>query len=332
MAGRAHAFTQWNMDVEPGAHFDPAIHKHLIYGREICPTSDREHYQGYVRFFEMTTCNNARKSLGDLPGREFWIAVARKDQFANSRYCKKEGEFKEFGNVGGQGERTDVKTVVKLIMTGAFTYDELKVHEDYCDLISGKANYFREIDMSYKSGIGKAALKVKHANSVLKPWQVQLLTKLTSRDAPEERKVYWYWDKNGNTGKSFMTDYLIAKSNAIVFSSGKGQDFACAYNYEPVVVFDLARTQEDCLSSVYKAIEDFKNGRIFSGKYLSHTKTVIPPDVFVFANFEPDRSKLSKDRWHVTCLDMVATPPAPDPDPLEQFEDDINYANLAGPP
>jgi len=90
---------------------------------------------------------------------------------------------------------------------------------------------------------------------------------------------------------------------AIVFTHGKVADLAHAYKYEPVVVFDLSRTQADKLDAVYMAIENFKNGRIFSPKYDSHNKVFASTHVVVFANYPPDRSKLSEDRWKVVELE-----------------------------
>jgi len=100
-----------------------------------------------------------------------------------------------------------------------------------------------------------------------------------------------------------MADYLVALHGAIVFTHGKVSDIVYAYNFERVVIFDLSRTQADKLDGIFMAIENFKNGRFFSPKYESQTKVFSVPHVFVFSNFDPDRSKLSADRWKVNQLD-----------------------------
>lgn len=45
-------------------------------------------------------------------------------------------------------------------------------------------------------------------------------------------------------------------------------------------------------------MESIKNGLICSCKYVSVTKSFVIPHV-VFANYEPDQSKMSADRWDI---------------------------------
>jgi hypothetical protein len=75
-----------------------------------------------------------------------------------------------------------------------------------------------------------------------------------------------------------------------------------AYDKEPVVVFDLSRTMVDHCDHIYNIIEKFKDVCLFSGKYESHTKIFDPPHVVIFANFKPDLTKLSEDRWKVFSI------------------------------
>lgn len=66
------------------------------------------------------------------------------------------------------------------------------------------------------------------------------------------------------------------------------------------IIIDLSRSMEDHVP--YEAIEDIKNGIFFSGKYESKMIVRNNPIVIIFANFEPDTSKLSKDRWVITKI------------------------------
>ncbi len=117
-----------------------------------------------------------------------------------------------------------------------------------------------------------------------------------------ERKVSWYWEEDGNAGKSFLADWLEIHRDAFVVTGGKFADIAYAFNYQNYVVFDFARDQEERFP--YKLLEDFKNRRVFSTKYQSVMKRAISCKLLVFANFAPDRSKLSDDRWDVHHLNF----------------------------
>jgi hypothetical protein len=96
----------------------------------------------------------------------------------------------------------------------------------------------------------------------------------------------------------------VAFHGAVIFTNGKVADISCAYKLEKNIIFDLSQTQEEKLDGVFMCIENFKNGRIFSPKYESHTKTFIKPRVFVFSNFHPDQSMLSVDRWDIVDLNI----------------------------
>ncbi len=119
----------------------------------------------------------------------------------------------------------------------------------------------------------------------------------------------WVWEDEGNAGKSFLADWLEIKRNAFVVTGGKFADIAYAFNYQEVVVFDFARDQEDRFP--YKLLEDFKNRRVFSTKYQSVMKRAISCRLIVFANFAPDKTKLSQDRWDVVHLNLNPLQQAP---------------------
>jgi hypothetical protein len=126
--------------------------------------------------------------------------------------------------------------------------------------------YFRTVRDTYSAGVGLSACKDRLAAVVLHGWQQDAITNIISTD-PDPRHVHWFYDLLGGVGKSFMVDYLVAFHSCICFTNGKMADIAHAYNYHPLVIFDLARTQEDKLDAVYMAVESFKNGSIFSPKY-----------------------------------------------------------------
>lgn len=145
----------------------------------------------------------------------------------------------------------------------------------------------------------KLAIKETMSHDVLRPWQQILYNAV--QHAPDPGKILWIWDKRGNKGKSYLATYLAVNMNAFVTSNGKSADIKYAYNGEPIVVFDFSRTQEDQIN--YQVIEEIKNGRYFSSKYVSEMRVFTTAHVICFANFEPNRQALSCDRWLTVDLD-----------------------------
>ena len=114
---------------------------------------------------------------------------------------------------------------------------------------------------------------------------------------PDNRKVHWIVDIEGNSGKTYLSKYLVCKHNVVRFENGRNKDIRYAYNYEPIVVFDFSRSVEERVN--YEIIESIKNGIFFSSKYECGMKIFNALHVVIFANFHPDQSKLSQDRWNI---------------------------------
>lgn len=127
-------------------------------------------------------------------------------------------------------------------------------------------------------------------------WQIELNAELCG--PADNRKIIWYCDIAGNRGKSFFASNF--SGNAYVVNGGKAADIYYAYFYEPVVFFDLARQKEDIVA--YDVMENFKNGYFLSTKYQVKRVKFNIPHVVVFANFMPDQSKLSADRWDIRVI------------------------------
>ncbi|AUM61914.1 Rep [uncultured virus] len=122
---------------------------------------------------------------------------------------------------------------------------------------------------------------------------------------PEDRKIYWYYDSEGNSGKTCVARHLcIEYPGEVLYVCGKATDIKYAIremmnsdNEKDIklVIFDFPRTSEKFIS--YQAIEEIKNGIFFSGKYEGGMSVFVPPHVVVFSNFWPDEEALSADRW-----------------------------------
>lgn len=136
----------------------------------------------------------------------------------------------------------------------------------------------------------------------LREWQkeVDILTDYI----PDKRSIHWFWEATGGVGKTEMAKYLCVRKNAL-YVQGKAADVKCALakmkaEEQPmpkIVIFGFTRSNENFVS--YEAIEAVKDGIFFSGKYESGMVIMNSPHVIVFANFPPELSKLSLDRWQI---------------------------------
>lgn len=120
------------------------------------------------------------------------------------------------------------------------------------------------------------------------------------------RKIYWFWEETGGWGKSALATYMIDNMGATEVSGAKKdilfgvQKLVEAGKPPKIVIVDIPRVNNDAVS--IQGIEMVKNGKFFNEKYESGMCRFPRPHIVVFANCEPDVSKMSKDRWIVTNL------------------------------
>lgn len=125
-------------------------------------------------------------------------------------------------------------------------------------------------------------------------WQRTLEEEL--RQVADNRKIIWYVDYVGNTGKSYFATHYDEKRSYYI-TGGRSTDIYYGYQYEPVVFFDLARMKQELVQ--YDVMECFKNGQFYSTKYECKNVKFNTPHVVVFSNWYPDTTKLSADRWDI---------------------------------
>lgn len=153
----------------------------------------------------------------------------------------------------------------------------------------------------------------------LRPWQRDILgIVLGPRD---KRTIHWYYENDGNVGKTTFCKYLSLKHKAIPLEGKKNDIFNIAEkNDSNIYLFDFERCMEEYVP--YGAMEKIKNGYYMSGKYEGGIVVRNCPHVIVFANFHPDVYKLSLDRWNIQkigegkcnchqCRVVDIAPPAP---------------------
>ena len=137
--------------------------------------------------------------------------------------------------------------------------------------------------------------------------QQDLLRKVEGK--ADDRKIIWYWEKNGSVGKCIFTKWLMAKfpedwyaiagcSNIYHLSTIVAGAFEKGWNGKGIII-NLTRAAEHS-EGLYACLESLKDGLMTCSKYVGHTMLFNSPWVIVFSNWEPKYEKLSMDRWDVT--------------------------------
>lgn len=130
---RYWCFTDWPTPEYPEPSFDSEKMQYLIYGKEICPDTGNTHWQGYVQFKKATLFNTVKKAFSD----KVHIEVSKGTPEQAIEYCKKDGNFQEFGTPSVKGKRNDILTAKALIDEGA----SIQQVADEC--FSATAKYYK---------------------------------------------------------------------------------------------------------------------------------------------------------------------------------------------
>ena len=89
-ARRDYCFTAWR---EPKPEFDKI--KYICWGLERCPTSNKEHYQGFIILNRTARLKGVKLLIGG--GDDCHIEARRASRHQAREYCRKDGVFTEFG-------------------------------------------------------------------------------------------------------------------------------------------------------------------------------------------------------------------------------------------
>lgn len=292
---------------------------YLVFGFELAPSSGTPHLQGYVEFksplagstvksrldpqlkakspVSVRTCNGTRDEN---------IAYVRKDETKDPAKLDTEGKpliIELAYDVPAPGKRNDWEMY----------YEFLLNNPDFDDF----ACKYPEIAIKYHAGVEKIIrglksremhdkIRARFVDATLRPWQQALVTEVQS--PANDRKIVWYYDEIGNSGKTWVSKMLYVMHGAAYFCNSKSSDVSYAYEGQPIVVFDFSRSNEEVIN--YQILESIKNGMLFSSKYESRTKMFEPPHVIVMANFRPNYAKMSLDRWDVRIPNEGLTDPS----------------------
>lgn len=152
----------------------------------------------------------------------------------------------------------------------------------------------------------KRCMEKVYKNPVWRAWQQNVIDIVDGEIDP--RKIYWFWEPEGNSGKSYLTKWLFMNYRCIVGGGKKADVFnQVLKHYEAnseadiqLILLDIPRSAQKYCS--YAAVEELKNGFVNASKYEGGVFSFNCPHVIVFANEEPAYEEMSMDRWHVKRL------------------------------
>ena len=124
---------------------------------------------------------------------------------------------------------------------------------------------------------------------------------------PDNRTINWIWSDKGRVGKTSTSAYIENNYDNVCIVNGKGADIKNSViahlekNKLDILIVNVPRCNEGHVS--FAAIEEIKDGLIYSGKYEGGFANIEHPHVIVMCNFYPETSKLSEDRWNIINVD-----------------------------
>lgn len=248
------------------------------------------HLQGYLQFGARRSLAAVRRTFQDVIPNAHWEKSKGTAQQCRD-YCTKDetrvsGPW-EGGEISKKGKRSDLDEFMTAMKDG-MTEDEM--YDRFPSIVAKYPRFVKDVDRRRR--------RVAVQDFVPRDgWQTELFAILHS--PAHSRRVHWYSDATGNSGKSYFAGGF-GRGIGYVVTGGKHADIFYAYNYQPVVFFDWPRSSAETFP--YGVVEAFKNGYFLSTKYESCAIRFPTPHVIILANFLPDETKLSSDRWIINHI------------------------------
>lgn len=260
---------------------------YLVYGRER-GENGTFHFQGFISFHTRKTLSTVKGCISD----RLHLEVKRGTITQAIEYCKKEGDFEEFGEPPEckQGKRTDWDRLKEFVEELGGIPDERRL------LLNFPALYARYPDAVNKYVRACLPLPQFTHDDLREGWQQDLFDHLM--EDPDDRSISFVVDADGGSGKTWFCQYMLDKyaDDVQYMRVAKRDDLAYAIcDTKRIYLFDVPRSQMEFLQ--YSILEQLKDRLVFSPKYSSGLKTLYSKcHVVVFSNEAPDLSKLSGDR------------------------------------
>ncbi|KAJ1475980.1 hypothetical protein T484DRAFT_3643135, partial [Baffinella frigidus] len=142
---RAITFTDFSVD-PPDWDLLKGHLRYLAYGIETCPTTERQHYQGFAYSFKAQRFGAFKKLFPKAH-----LEVMKGNFRDNEVYCSKETELTEFGEKpNDNGEKTTVLEVKRRIDEGQSTFDIAEDPECHA-IVKQSSKFYKEYENHVRS-------------------------------------------------------------------------------------------------------------------------------------------------------------------------------------
>ena len=246
------------------------------------------HLQGFVILANAMRLPFLRNAISPRAHYE----IARGTSLQAADYCKKEGDFDEYGEFPSeQGKRSDIERFRIWVESLDVAPSQRAIAQQFPGL------FLRYPRLAELGGHLRPFVDISNFNDTFRVWQGELNELL--RGEPDDRSVHFYVDTDGGKGKSWFVRNQISKHPEITqfLSVGKRDDLAYAIDEtKTVFLFDLPRGSMEHFQ--YTILEKLKDQLLFSSKYNSRVKVLPKPvHVVVFCNEDPDMTAMTQDRY-----------------------------------
>lgn len=263
--------------------------KYGILGREVGSQEGTPH----IHFFFILHTEKAVPTIKDEFPRAN-IQIFRGKSSDGRDYCKKDGDYDEYGEFPEQGKRTEFDRFRDWLLE----HDRIPTEKDIALEWPSLYGRYRSNCLRMLSLLRPRTVK---RTGELRDWQSTLKERL-SGDA-DDRTVDFVVDTLGGKGKSWFCMHMLGEFDDVQYMSvAKRDDLAHMIDEQKrIFLMDVPRDQLQYLN--YSILEQLKNGLVSSPKYESRVKVLEQAaHVVVFTNEQPDMTLLSIDRYNIINL------------------------------
>lgn len=301
--GTIYQRTSGELQQKISAAMENKLFKYAVFQMETCGSTGRTHAQIFVQTSERKRYQYLQGLLGD--GKDHW-EIARNVPKARN-YCKKqlsrlEGPWEYgtwAGGDGGKGKRNHEEAFGDIA-----TLSRREHMAKYPDLWSTRAGGLDRLFNNKLSTPGKLE------NFEPNQWQ-RFLRGLLDKPA-DNRTIYWVYDLRGSNGKTTFGRWIASETSCYFTGVARADRNYHSYDGETTVIYDVPRHGDEQPGELggkgvgfpYPQLEKFKDGHLPAGMFGTAPKHFPSPHVVVLANFEPDFSRLTIDRWVLLDLSV----------------------------